>query len=1687
LLGVQPQNIGFTTVTIESDHYICIREKGSSEQQGQAVVIVDLHSQDPQNSVVRRPITADAALMHPTRNILALKAGRQLQLFSVEAKSKIKSFLLGEEVSFWCWASSTTLALVTESAVFHWSIAEGEPANAPPVRLFERHSSLAGAQIISYRAASNWMCLVGIRAQQKRIAGTIQLHSMERNLSQIIEGHVGAFAEADSSKKKLFCFAGRSTTTGQGSFHVVEVGNTAGTGQPASRPIKAELTFPPEFPSDFPVSLQVNSTLGLAYIITKYGFMHVFEVETGELLCMQRISPDPLFLSVPHEASGGILVASRKGQILSLAPAPSQLIPYLLAQEKPALALLLAARGNFPGAETLFSSRFSEAVAREAWEEAARIAALAPNSQLRTAETIETLKQAIVPAGTVPPLLLYFSTLLQRKDSKLNKQETLELVKPVLQQSKLHLLHDWLRDNRLECSEELGDAVKVHDSTLALSVYLRASIPAKAALCFADLGQWGPLILYARKTASQWQPDWLAMLKTELGRVAETGTEFARVLLSEHCLTQTQVLQAFSSLGLVQQATAFFLEPLKADDSVEIGELQTKLLELQLVNGRPNVADAILEAGFFTRFDREAIARLAEEAGLEKRALENYTETADIKRVLLNCRAGQLEADWLVKFFGKLSPSAALECMRELLRNNNNNGGTNSQGTTAAVSNKSNAEICVAVAAAYCSTLGADNCIELFEGVKAYDLLYAFLSKAISTSTDPQVHYKYIQAAYRTAQYKEMERVIRESDYYPPEQVINFLKEAKSLPDQLPLIIVCDRWNRVADLVSFLHHNNLSKYLQVYLKDVNPSKLPDVIASLIDEVAADDESILGLLSSVSISNFDVSQLTDVLEQRGRLAILRPWLEYQCGLIKSDSGESCPSRIQSTSLFNALAKIYIDCANSPAPPVQIDTWLAQSHTLYDSLAIGKYCSKINPNLAFICFEQGGHDQELIDLTNENLMFKAQARYLVRKRDPALWQSALAPSNLNRTHLIDQIIAVALPETQDPEEVSVAVKSFMEADMPNQLIDLLEKIVLQNSTMFSDNRNLQNLLILTAIKAEKDRVADYATRLTNYDAPEIAQVAITNGLFEEAYAIYHKHDAPLKALEVLIDQLHDLDRASSYAEQIDTPAVWSALGKGLLEAGKLSDSIQAFTHAEDYTQARDIVATAHANEQFSTLLPFLQAAKRKLKNDPWLEGEFLFCLARLNKLSLLEEAISTPTPSPAPLAQIAERCYEAGLWDAAKVLYSSVAACPSTPATTLPKLASTLVRLREWQSAVEIARKANSTKVWREVGEACLKEREFRLGQICCLNLILAADELEQVCASYERLGLFDQLISLLESGLSLERVHMGIFTELASVYARHREEKLEEHLKKHASKINLPKLLRVLEAGALWRELALAHFLNEEYDLSIQVQMKHSVEAWDPSQFKETLVRVTNLEIYYKALRFYLEEHPLLLPDLLTAMIGARGTGLDLGRIVSMFQKSGHLPLIRTTLFSFASGTAGASGNNHLQVNNALIDLMLEEEALEDLRLFISTTDSFDQQGLASRLEKHDLAPMRLLGMQLWRRNKKFKQALQIARQEREWSCALSIAAESQHGATCEGLLREFAAQGLEEWFVAGACVLYEWTRPDVALEIAWRKGHGWMGLVVPFVCQVMRDVTCGGGSGGCGGGGGDGSGGMMSE
>lgn len=95
-------------------------------------------------------------------------AGKTLQIFNIEMKSKMKAHTMAEEVIFWKWISVNTVALVTETAVYHWSM-EGE---SQPQKMFDRHASLAGCQIINYRTDEHqkWLLLIGISAQVSSLA-----------------------------------------------------------------------------------------------------------------------------------------------------------------------------------------------------------------------------------------------------------------------------------------------------------------------------------------------------------------------------------------------------------------------------------------------------------------------------------------------------------------------------------------------------------------------------------------------------------------------------------------------------------------------------------------------------------------------------------------------------------------------------------------------------------------------------------------------------------------------------------------------------------------------------------------------------------------------------------------------------------------------------------------------------------------------------------------------------------------------------------------------------------------------------------------------------------------------------------------------------------------------------------------------------------------------------------------------------------------------------------------------------------------------------------------------------------------------------------------------------------------------------------------------------------------------------
>jgi hypothetical protein len=90
-------------------------------------------------------------------------------------------------------------------------------------------------------------------------------------------------------------------------------------------------------------------------------------------------------------------------------------------------------------------------------------------------------------------------------------------------------------------------------------------------------------------------------------------------------------------------------------------------------------------------------------------------------------------------------------------------------------------------------------------------------------------------------------------------------------------------------------------------------------------------------------------------------------------------------------------------------------------------------------------------------------------------------------------------------------------------------------------------------------------------------------------------------------------------------------------------------------------------------------------------------------------------------------------------------------------------------------------------------ACVDAEEFRIAQQCGLFVIVEADELEDLVYHYERRGAFEHVVALLETGITKDGAHKGMYTELAILYSKYREEKLIEFLRQAVSKLHTQKV------------------------------------------------------------------------------------------------------------------------------------------------------------------------------------------------------------------------------------------------------------------------------------------------------
>ncbi|XP_059066186.1 clathrin heavy chain 1-like, partial [Cryptomeria japonica] len=209
-------------------------------------------------------------------------------------------------------------------------------------------------------------------------------------------------------------------------------------------------------------------------------------------------------------------------------------------------------------------------------------------------------------------------------------------------------------------------------------------------------------------------------------------------------------------------------------------------------------------------------------------------------------------------------------------------------------------------------------------------------------------------------------------------------------------------------------------------------------------------------------------------------------------------------------------------------------------------------------------------------------------------------------------------------------------------------------------------------------------------------------------------------------------------------------------------------------------------------------------------------------------------------------------------------------------------------------------------------------------------------------------------------------------------------------------------------------------------------MNHSPEAWDHMQFKDVVVKVATVELYYKVVHFYFQEHL----DLINNLLNVLALRVEHTLVVDIMCKVGHLHLVNPYMVA-------VQRNNVAVVNKALNGIYVEEEDYDRLQESIDMNDNFYQIGLAQRVEKHELYNFGLLHslIDIW-----YPDASSPQSGDRELA---------------EELVVYFVEKSKKECFASCLFICYDLIRPNVALELAWMNNM--IDFVFPYLLQFFRE------------------------
>uniref|UniRef100_A0A1I8FD32 Clathrin heavy chain n=1 Tax=Macrostomum lignano TaxID=282301 RepID=A0A1I8FD32_9PLAT len=393
-----------------------------------------------------------------------------------------------------------------------------------------------------------------------------------------------------------------------GKLHAIEVGQLGSVAAPYGKK-QSDLFFPAEIEADFPVAMQTSDRLGLAYVVTKFGYIHVYDLETA--------TDETIFVTAALRAHWRPFIGvNRKGTV---SIDEDNLVPHVLT--------VMRNDQLRPGA--------------------GGPAAICP----RAGELFRKKSSRPRPPAGVAACC---STSVYCWTSPAQQGGIAGAVPPVLQQGRKQLAEKWpSKGTSSSAPRSSATSPAPLDLLLALSIY--------AIDCFAEAGQYQK-ISAVRQEGRLARPNYPGLLRKLCKQNPEHALQLSLLLLqeAEPPIELSDAMDILMEHKLLKECTSLAAERPEAQQARRC-QAADKILEININEAR--------SSGMFTHYDRQRVAKPAcEKVGLVQRALEHFTDMYDIRRAI---GSGQgLSPEWLLQYFGTLSPSDSMDCLKAMLAGN---------------------------------------------------------------------------------------------------------------------------------------------------------------------------------------------------------------------------------------------------------------------------------------------------------------------------------------------------------------------------------------------------------------------------------------------------------------------------------------------------------------------------------------------------------------------------------------------------------------------------------------------------------------------------------------------------------------------------------------------------------------------------------------------------------------------------------------------------------------------------------------------------------------------------------------------------------------------------------------------------------------------------------------------------------